>query len=153
MLVCVGFNVIKSAINKAKDAITAPIKKAVDKVKSFFPFKIGKLFSGLKLPHFSVKGKAPFGLGGKGEKPSISVSWNAKAMTDPYLFSNATLFGAGEAGDEVLYGRSALMRDISDAVGGGGATITNYITVNGADDPEDWAKRLVRQMKLEMRSA
>ena len=148
-----SISVIKSAINKAKDAITAPIKKAVDKVKGYFPFKIGKLFSGLKLPHFSVKGKAPFGLGGKGEKPSISVSWNAKAMTDPYLFSNATLFGAGEAGDEVLYGRSALMRDISDAVGGGGATITNYITVNGADDPEDWAKRLVRQMKLEMRSA
>lgn len=148
-----SINVIKSAINKAKDAITAPIKKAVDKVKGYFPFSIGKIFSGLKLPKFSVKGKAPFGLGGKGEKPSISVSWNAKAMTDPYLFSNATLFGAGEAGDEVLYGRSALMRDISDAVGGGGATITNYITVNGADDPEDWAKRLVRQMKLEMRSA
>lgn len=144
---------IKAAVGKAKDAITDPIKKAIDKVKSYFPFSVGKLFTGLKLPHFSVKGSPPFGIGGKGTKPSISVSWYAKAMENPYLFSNATLFGAGEKGDEMLYGRSALMRDISDAVGNGGATITNYITVNGADDPEDWAERLVRQMKLEMRSA
>lgn len=145
---------IKTAIGKAKDAILNPIKKAVDKLKGFFPLSIGKIFSNLKIPKINIRGgKAPFGIGGFGTKPSISVSWNAKAMENPYLFSNATLFGAGEAGDEVLYGRSALMSDIADAVGNGGATITNYITVNGADDPEDWAKRLVRQMKLEMRSA
>lgn len=144
---------IKSAISNVVSSITSPIKKAVDKVKGYFPFKVGKLFSGLKLPHFSVKGSPPFGIGGKGTKPGISVSWYAKAMDTPYLFSNATLFGAGEKGDEMLYGRSALMNDIANAVGNGGATITNYITVNGADDPEDWAKKLVRQMKLEMRSA
>lgn len=144
---------IRSAISRAVSSITDPIKKAVNKVKSYFPFRVGKLFSGLKLPHFSVKGSPPFGIGGKGTKPGISVSWYAKAMDTPYLFSNATLFGAGEKGDEMLYGRSALMSDIADAVGNGGATITNYITVNGADDPEDWAKRLVREMKLEMRSA
>lgn len=145
---------IKSAIGRAVSSITDPIKKAVNKVKGFFPFKIGKIFSGIKLPKFNVKGgSAPYGLFGKGIKPSISVSWNRKALNNPYMFNNATLFGAGEAGDEVLYGRSALMSDIADAVGNGGATITNYITVNGADDPEDWAKRLVREMKLEMRSA
>ena len=144
---------IKSAISNVVSSITSPIKRAVDKVKGYFPFRVGKLFSGLKLPHFSVKGSPPFGIGGKGTKPGISVSWYAKAMDTPYLFSNATLFGAGEKGDEMLYGRSALMNDIADAVGNGGATITNYITVNGADDPEDWAKRLVREMKLEMRSA
>lgn len=144
---------IKTAIGKAKDAILNPIKKAVDKLKGFFPLSIGKIFSNLKIPHIKISGgKAPFGIGGLGTKPSISVSWNAKAMDNPYLFSNATLFGAGEKGDEVLYGRNALMRDIAEAAGGG-ATITNYITVNGADDPEDWAVRLVRQMKLEMRSA
>lgn len=144
---------IKSAIGRAVSSITDPIKKAVNKVKGFFPLSVGKIFSNLRIPKINIKGgKAPFGIGGFGTKPSISVSWNAKAMDNPYLFSNATLFGAGEKGDEVLYGRAALMRDISEAVGGG-ATITNYITVNGADDPEDWAKRLVREMKLEMRSA
>lgn len=144
---------LKSALTKPIQTAKDTIKKVVDKIKGFFPLKVGKIFTGLKVPHINVSGgSAPFGIGGKGKRPSISVSWHAKAMENPYLFSDATLFGAGEKGDEVLYGRSALMRDISEAVGGG-ATITNYITVNGADDPEDWAKRLVREMKLEMRSA
>lgn len=144
---------IKTAVNKAKEAITAPIKKAVDKVKGFFPFKIGKIIN-LKVPSITIKTGSKKVLGRTITYPTgFDVSWHEKAMENPYLFSNATLFGAGEAGDEVLYGRSALMNDIAEAVGGGGATITNYITVNGADDPEDWARRLVREMKLEMRSA
>lgn len=111
---------IKAAIGQAKTAMLSPIQSAVNKLKSFFPLKIGKIFSGLKIPKINIKGgKAPFGIGGLGKKPSISVSWNAKAMENPYLFSNATLFGAGETGDEVLYGRSALMSDIADATGGG----------------------------------
>ena len=71
------------------------------------------------------------------------------------MYSGATLFGAGEAGDEMLYGRRALMEDIKEATGEGrgATTITNYITVNGADDPEEWADRLTRRMKLNMRSA
>lgn len=111
---------IKAAVGRAKDAILNPIKKVVDKIKGFFPLSIGKIFSNLKIPHIKIKGgKAPYGIGGFGKAPKISVSWNAKAMENPYLFSNATLFGAGETGDEVLYGRSALMSDIADATGGG----------------------------------
>lgn len=125
------FNAIKAKVttiwNGIKRAITHPIetakeavRKAIDKIKSFFPLKIGKIFSGLKLPSFNVKGgKAPYGLFGKGTKPSISVSWNKKAMNNPYMFNNATLFGAGEAGDEILYGRNSLMNDIMSATGGG----------------------------------
>ena len=115
---------VTSTFNRIKTAITTPITTAVNKVrgiinkiKGFFPLKIGKIFSGMKLPHFSVKGSPPFGIGGKGTKPGISVSWYKKAMTNPYMFSNATLFGAGEAGDEMLYGRSALMKDIASASG------------------------------------
>lgn len=79
---------------------------------------VGKIFSGLKVPHINISGgKAPFGIGGLGTKPKISVSWYKKAQNNPYLFSNATLFGAGEAGDEVLYGRNALMNDIARASG------------------------------------
>jgi len=75
-----AFNGIKNAakdkINAAKDAI----KKAVDKIKGFFPLKFGKIFSGLKLPHFSVSGGSfPFGVAGKGSLPSWSVSWYKKA--------------------------------------------------------------------------
>lgn len=128
------WNAIKNAITKPIETAKQLVQKAVDKIKSFFPLKIGKIFSGMKLPHFSVKGKAPFGIGGKGEKPGISVSWYKKAMQNPYMFSNATLFGAGEAGDEMLYGRNALMKDIANAmasVGGGGDMIVN---VYGSDN-------------------
>ncbi len=121
------WNSIKTAITKPINSAKETVKNAVEKLKSFFPLKIGKIFSGLKVPHFSIKGgKAPFGIGGKGSKPSISVSWYRKAMENPYLFSDATLFGAGEAGDEILYGRNALMRDIAKASSGGGITINVY---------------------------
>lgn len=125
-----NFNTLKTNVtnvwNGIKNAITKPIEtaknvvsKAIQKIKGFFPLKIGKIFSGMKLPHFSVKGSAPFGIGGKGTKPSISVKWYKKAMQEPYMFSNATLFGAGESGDEMLYGRNSLLNDIATASGSG----------------------------------
>ena len=140
--VTTNFNTLKNTVTTVwsaiKNAITKPIEtaknvvqKAINKIKGFFPLKIGKIFSGMKLPHFSIKGSPPFGIGGKGEKPSISVNWYKKAMQQPYMFSNATLFGAGETGDEMLYGRRALMRDIAEAVSGGGGIIMN---VYGSDN-------------------
>ena len=136
------FNAFKTSVtttfNKIKTAITTPITTAmskvkgiINKIKGFFPLKIGKIFSGMKLPHFKVSGKAPFGIGGKGEKPSINVQWYKKAMQQPYLFSNATLFGAGERGDEMLYGRNALMKDIAKAVGGSGQIVMNVYGSDG----------------------
>ena len=153
---------ISGAMAKVKEAISKPIEEAkekvrgiLDKIKGFFPLSVGRIFSNLKIPHINISGGSPpFGIGGLGTKPSISVSWNAKAMNNPYMFSGATLFGAGEAGDEMLYGREALMRDIAEASGGGRTVqITNYITVDGAQDPEDYADRFVREMKLKMRTA
>ena len=63
-------------------------------------------------------------------------------------------FGDG-VGDEMVYGKSALMGDIKEALQQGGANTTNYfnITVNGAENPEEWASRAVRQFKLDMRTA
>ena len=126
------WNGIKNAITKPIETAKSLVKSAINKIKGFFPLKIGKIFSGMKLPHFSIKGSPPFGIGGKGTKPSISVSWYKKAMQQPYLFSNATLFGAGERGDEMLYGRNALMKDIAQAVGGGGGDI--IMNVYGSDN-------------------
>ena len=193
---------VRSAFNAVKTAITHPITtakntvtKLINKVKGLFPLKIGKVFSGIKLPHFNVSGGSPpYGLMGKGKKPSFSVSWNRKAMDNPWLFTGATLFGAGEAGDEVMYGKAALMRDIEKAVGKGMAievadlsddiedafdfpqtmviktdtvkdggrlgqmldqrrevTINAPVTVDGAENPEQFATRFVRQLDLEMR--
>lgn len=114
----------RNTFNNIKTAIISPIKTAyntvkgwIDKIKGFFPLSIGKIFSGLKLPHFSISGgQAPFGIGGKGSLPSFSVSWYKKAEDNPYLFKKATFFGAGEGSqDEMLYGRKSLMRDIKEA--------------------------------------
>ena len=76
---------------------------------------------GIKTPHFALKwATKDFGKLGSVKYPTgISVSWYKKAMQQPYMFSNATLFGAGESGDEVLYGRNSLMNDIANATGGG----------------------------------
>lgn len=150
------FNSIKKKISEPIEKAKGLVKGAIDKIKGFFPLKIGKIFSGLKLPHFNISaGKAPFGLGGKGEKPSIGVSWYKKAEDNPYMFKDATLFGAGEHNDEILYGRTALLKDIETASSKASKpmNVTNYITVNGAEDPEDWASRFARQMKLEARLA
>lgn len=150
---------IANKINAAKDKV----KSVVDKIKGFFPLKIGKIFSGLQLPHISVSGgSAPFGIGGKGSLPKFHIKWYKKAMENPYLFSDSTLFGAGEAGarDEMLYSKRALMDDIASAVNsqqensfGRAVQITNYITVEGAEDPEDFAERFIRKLKLDMRTA
>lgn len=134
--------VTSTAWNKIKDLIVTPINRAKELISSAIQ-KIKDIFSGLKLqlpkvklPHFKITGgEAPWGLGGKGSLPKFSVEWYKKAMNQPYMFSTPTLFGAGEAGDEMLYGRSALMRDIAKAVagagGGGGDTIIN---VYGSDN-------------------
>lgn len=84
---------IISPINKAKDLVSS----AIEKIKGFFPISIGKIFSNVKLPHFSVSGgEAPWGFMGQGSLPHVSIDWYAKGgiMTKP------TLFGGGEAGAE-----------------------------------------------------
>lgn len=157
------WNSIKSAAvstwNGIKDAIVNPIKNAyntvkgwVDKIKGFFPLSVGKIFSNLKIPHISVSGgKAPFGIGGLGTAPSISVSWYKKAQETPYLFSNATIFGAGEGTkDEVLYGRDALMRDIKEATGGGN-TFNITLNASASESPEAYAQRFTRELKRQVR--
>lgn len=164
-----AFNSIKSTAtsvwNGIKNAITRPIESAkntvsgiMKKIKGIFPLRIGKIFSGLSLPHISVSGgKAPFGIGGKGSLPHFSVAWHRKAEDQPYMFTGATLFGAGEGTqDEMLYGKNSLMKDISTAVEGSSAggrqvVITNYITVDGAENPEQFAERFARKLKLDMR--
>lgn len=164
-----AFNSIKSTAtsvwNGIKNAITRPIESAkntvsriMKKIKGIFPMHIGKIFSGLSLPRISVSGgKAPFGIGGKGSLPHFSVAWHRKAEDQPYMFTGATLFGAGEGTqDEMLYGKNSLMKDISTAVEGSSAggrqvVITNYITVDGAENPEQFAERFARKLKLDMR--
>ena len=97
---------ISSGVASIKDKLTKPftsardtIKGIIDKIKGFFPLSLGKIFSGIQLPHFKISGgKIPWGIGGKGTAPSVGVEWYAKGgiMTKP------TVFGGGEAGQEAI---------------------------------------------------
>lgn len=157
------FNNLKATVsriwNGIKTAITTPIRTAVNtvktligKIKDFFPVKIGNLFSGLKLPHFTIKTSSKdFGPLGTIKYPTgISVNWFKKAMQNPYMFSSPTFFGAGEAGDEILYGRNSLMRDISSAVtsanAGGGDDITINVYASPGMDVKELAAEVERRL-------
>ena len=118
-----AWNTIKSvattAWNGIKTAIVTPIqkawdlvKRAIDKIKGLFPLKVGKIFSNLKVPHINVSGgKAPFGIGGKGTKPSISVDWYAKGG----IFDSPRLIGIGEAGPEAVVPLDRLWEEIGNS--------------------------------------
>ena len=132
---------LRSGLSTVWSVITSPFKKAketldgiVAKIKGFFPIHFGKIFSGLKLPHFKVKGgEFPYGVAGKGSLPSFSIDWYKKAETQPYMFTDATLFGAGEHNDEILYGRNQLLKDIAQATSGGDAFTINVYGTAGMD--------------------
>ena len=64
----------------------------------------------------------------------------------PTIFS-----GAGEAGDEMLYGRKALMGDIRRAValekGIGGNTFNVTLNAMSAENPEQYARRVANELQ------
>ena len=132
---------LRSGLSTVWSVITSPFSKAketldgiVEKIKGFFPIHFGKIFDGLKLPHFNVKGgEFPYGVAGKGSLPSFSIDWYKKAETQPYMFTDATLFGAGERNDEILYGRNQLLKDIAQATSGGDAFTINVFGAPGMD--------------------
>ena len=139
---------VKSAFNSVKDAITSPINKAkelvsnaISKIKSIFPIKLGKIFSGVKLPHFKVSGgKLPWGVGGKGVAPSISVDWYAKGG----IFNSPTIAGIGDArGGEAVVPLDRFWKTLE----GMNAGETNIvINISGAGDPRAVAEEVKRML-------
>lgn len=127
-----------SAFNAIKTAITNPIQQAkntisgiIDTVKGFFPITLGKIFDGIQLPHFKVDGgELPWGVGGKGRAPTVSVEWYRKAMQNAYMLDGASIFGAmngrllggGESGRELVISYDKLAQMM-----GGGTTNINVV--------------------------
>lgn len=97
-------NVVTKIFNGIKNAITKPIQKAadiikniVDKIKSFFDFKIS--LPHIKLPHFSISPKG-WKLGDllEGSIPSLGIDWYAKGG----IFKSPSVIGVGEKGPEAV---------------------------------------------------
>lgn len=145
---------VKSTFNSVKEAITHPIKTAVDVVKSaisrikgLFPLHVGKIFSGIKLPKFNVSGgSAPWGIGGKGSMPSIHLTWAAKGA----IVDGATLIGAGEKGPEAIVPLDPFWKRL-DKTMGRGATINATFNIT-SDNGEQIANTICRKLEMEMRS-
>lgn len=115
-------NGIKSSFSSIWNGCKSVVSGAIDRIKSIMNFSWS--LPHLKLPHISISGS--FSLTPP-SVPSFGISWYKKAMDSPFMFTQPTLFdvnpitgtakGAGEAGDEIMYGHSNLMNDIQDAVG------------------------------------
>lgn len=118
-------NVVQSVISKVQSLwekisttfnnIKDKIKNVVDTIKSIFNTTIS--FPHIKLPHFNITaGQIPWGLGGKGTPPSISIDWYRKAYQNPVVFTSPTVlptssglkgFGDG-SGAEIVMGLDKL---------------------------------------------
>ena len=105
------FDSIKNAVTEKINAARDAVKSAIDAVKGFLSGTLK--FPHIEVPHFHISGgEIPWGIGGKGTPPSVSVEWYAKAMKQPYVLDGATIFGAmggkllggGERGKEVVMG-------------------------------------------------
>lgn len=123
------------------NAIAGKVKAAINKVKNMFPFKIGKIISGMKLPHFKISGK--FGINPP-QTPKFSISWYAKGG----IIDDTTVFGGvglGEAGPEAILPLNPFWKKMDEIASNvqGGATFNIYI--NGSDkDPKQIAEEVKR---------
>ena len=109
---------IKSKFTSIFDNVKTTVSNAIEYIKSKFNFTWS--LPKLKLPHFKISGS--FSLDPP-SVPSFGVEWYKKAMETPYMFTEPTVFaygntlkGAGESGDEIMYGRQNLMSDIGNTV-------------------------------------
>lgn len=145
------FNQVKSKVvsiwNGIKDAITKPITTAINTVKNAIA-KIKSIINGahlslphFKLPHFRIYGgKLPWGIGGKGTAPRISVDWYAKGG----IFDAPSLIGVGEAGPEAVVPLDKFW-DKLDNMSTGSTNIV--ININGANrDPREIAEEVRRML-------
>ena len=119
------FNGILAAVSTPMTLVKNIINEAIEFIKEKFNFDWS--LPHIKLPHFRVSGgEAPWGFGGKGSLPSVGIDWYARAMDNPLLMTEPTIFGynqstgqlmgGGEAGAEVVSGANTLMNMISGAV-------------------------------------
>ncbi|MBQ3990826.1 MAG: hypothetical protein II630_08260, partial [Bacteroidales bacterium] len=124
-----GLDNIKQKFTSVFDNIRNFVKSALDKIKSFFKFEWS--LPKIKMPHFKISGS--FSLNPP-KVPTFGISWYAKAMNEPFVLNNPTIFGAmngnllggGERGSELVVGVDKLMQMIADAKGSQSITINAY---------------------------
>ena len=86
---------ITDPINNARDAVS----DAIDAIKGFLDTSLD--FPHIKVPHFNISGgEIPWGIGGKGTAPSISIDWYGGGG---WVDRPTVLAGVGERGGEFVW--------------------------------------------------
>lgn len=149
---------LQSGISSVPDDVSAAMNSAVSNVWSGIYQMQAALNTTLRgpriqTPHFSLSGK--FDLASL-SVPTISVDWykNGAIFTKPTIFPTLKYTGVGEAGAEAVLPIDLLRGYIEDAMDNKpGTTINVEMNVSGADNPEAWASRFIREVNLEARMA
>lgn len=154
-----AWNTIKSTAtsvwNSIKTAITKPITDArdkvkgiIDKIKGYFPLRLGKLLH-FSLPKITIGSKSKSIMGKTISVPDFSISWASHArggiFDRPTLLTdtNGGLHQVGEAGPEAILPLKPLW-DKLDALAGSGTTEIN-INVYGAEGQS--AREIAEEVK------
>ena len=113
-----AWNAIKNAIINPIQSAYNKVKSIIDKVKSFFPIKVSKLFGHIDLPHFKLTGK--FSLKPP-SVPKLDIDWYKTGG----IFNSPTVYpiGIGEAGPEAVIPLDKFWKEIRGLSG-------NSVTVN-----------------------
>ena len=134
---------VTSTFNSIRDAIVKPIQTAIDKVKaivqrikSFFPIKVGNIFGHIKLPHFKLTGKLSIN---PPSIPKLSIDWYKTGG----IFNSPTIAGIGDVpGGEAVVPLDKFW-DKLDKMQGGETNIV--ININGSNkDPREIAEEVKR---------
>lgn len=151
--VVAAFNEFKTKVASIWSAITAPITRAVTTIQNAIS-KIKSIVNGaklslphFKLPHFNISsGKLPWGIGGKGTPPKISVSWYAEGG----IFDSASLIGVGEKGPEAVVPLDTLWKKLDNiAAASTGSPIVINVYGGNADASviaEEVRRKLIKEV-------
>ena len=106
------------------------VSNIIGSIKNLFNFSWS--LPKLKLPHFRVTaGQVPWGIGGKGYPPSMSIDWYRKAYDQPVMFTSPTILqtpqGLNGIGNEIVIGQNKLLSMISQASGRQSAGPVNIV--------------------------
>lgn len=128
-----AWQAVKEKITKPFEAAKNKIKGIIDKIKGWFPIKLGNIFKGLKLPSFYLSSETKnYGKLGKVTIPkTMGVTWhkNGGIFKNPTLLGNG--HGVGEAGAEAVLPLTELWKQMETMMNRMGDNIVNgFITAS-----------------------
>ena len=143
-----------SALGVAKTAVVRAVASIKETMK--FTWSLPTLHG--HLPIISVNMRDAKSSDGKTSVsyPELSVS-GLKWFAEGGIFNTPTIIGIGDSkGPEAAVPLDQMWKRMSaefDKHTGGGVEVTNYITVNGAEDPAMYADTLAREIRQQLRMA